>query len=342
MPLSGFRCPDWVPTAGNKNKIEWCLGECPHQCIAPPLLAAMWESEKYNHHTGTYISSSMLAGSVCARQTVWERKYGFYEIPVRRFWAFRGTHAHSIVEKAAPVIGALGWIQELRMAVDFVYPDLPQPIIKNDKFTGKFNKQKPLIITVGGTCDAFNPMGRELWDMKSMKEAKAEYMITGQKPKWFKDAKNAYDPHLEDSWVRQLNIYRLLLARTKVSDYIKKELNIDCEYYPAPEKLGIQAIGMMQVPRTGAPYTIKHQVGRQWVEETFEIPSIPVWPLAETEEFVRKEALKWFKWLVLEEPTPLVDADKTWVCKTCPFNGEIFSEGQCFPTAERNQLEIID
>lgn len=340
MPLAGYRCPVDVPTAGETHPVSFCLTQCPHPCVAPPLLAAMYQAETSNHHTGAYISSSMLAGSECPRQVVFERQHDFWDIPKRRFWPFRGTHAHSIVERAAPVLAPLGWMQELRMAVDFVYEDHALPIFHKGQFTGRYNELKPLVITVGGTTDCYNPLRREMWDMKSMKEPKATAMITGEKPRWMKDAPNEHSKHLEDSWVKQLNIYRLLLSRTRIPDEVKAQLGLTDEYYPAPEFLGIQCISMMEIPRSGGNYTIKHQVGRRWETETFAIDDVPVWPLEQAEAFVRTEALKWYKWLVLGEPTPV--AKKEWVCRSCPFNAELYPEGLCHPTAERATLDLVD
>lgn len=336
MPLAGFRCPPWVATAGQTNDIDFCLTECPNPCVAPPLLAAMWQSEHSNHHVGAYISASMLAGSSCARQTVLERNHPFYEIPLRRFWPFRGTHAHSIVERAADVIAPLGWVQELRMAAEFVYDDYASPIFnrKTGLFTGRYNEHKPLIITVGGTCDCYNPWRKELWDMKSCKDVKAEYMITGKKPAWFKDNSTTFSPHLEDSWVKQVNIYRLLLSKTKVPAKLKEQLQLTGEYFPAPEYLGIQAISMAEIPRSGAPYAYRKAI--------HEVDAVPVWPLEEIETFVRREALQWFKWLVLGEPTPVVPQDKAWLCGSCAFNADRFPEGPCHPTQERDNLNLVE
>jgi len=334
MPLAGYRCPADVPSAGEIHPVAFCLGECPHPCVAPPLLAAIYQAESTNHHTGAYISSSMLAGSECPRQTVYERQYEFYDVPRRRFWPFRGTHAHTIVERAAPLIAPLGWLQELRMAVDFEYPEIPQPVLRKGKFTGKWNDKRCLKITVGGTTDCYNPVLRQMWDMKSMKEQKAVSMITGVTPKWMTDVVHTYSPHLDDSWVKQLNIYRLLLSKTPMPDEIKATFGLEGDYYPAPEQLGIQCISMMDIPRTGAPYTVRER----YEQVTYYIDEVPVWSLDDAETYVRAEALKWYRWLVLEEPTPV--AKKEWVCRSCPFNAELYPDtGICYPTTERERLQ---
>lgn len=331
MPLAGFRCPSFVPTAGEAHTLDHCLTKCPHQCAAPPLLAAIWKESQTNHHVGAYISASMLAGSACPRQTVYERKYTFHEVPLRRFWPFRGTHAHSIIEGAGDVLAPLGWIQEYRMTADFVYEDHAAPIFdKAGNFTGRYNKRKPLVITVGGTCDCYNPIRRELWDMKSMKDEKTTNMITGEKPRYYKnDTDNNYSKNLKDSWVVQLNIYGLLISKTKVPQEIKDKLAFSEDYFPAPTTLGIQGISMAEIPRSGGSY--------EYRKRAYEIDSVPVWPLEQTEAYVRREALKWYKWLVLEEPTPVVDEQNAWLCKSCPFNAERVAGGQCNPAAERAQ-----
>lgn len=332
MSLVGFRCPDWVPTAGTENPIAHCLGKCPHPCAAPPLLAAIYKENTENHHTGIYISASMLAGSSCARQTVFERTVPFYELPTKRFWAFRGTHAHSMVERAVGIIEEYGWVSELRMSVDLTYPELPAPKFSKGIFTGKFDTKRPLVITLGGTCDSYNPQKRELWDMKSMADVKAEMMVRGTKP-------GTFSSNLEDSWVKQLNVYRWLLANTKIPPAVKAQLKLEGELFPAPEVLGIQGISMMNIPRTGADYDMKVAAGRGRVLKRFTIDSVPVWPLEETEAFIREGALQWYRWLALGEPTPVVPEDKSWLCDGCPFNGERIKGAPCMPTTERTQSQ---
>lgn len=327
MPLTGFRCPQGSPTFGQTNTIEHCLGTCPHKCASPGLLAAIYKTDTENHHTGNYISASMLAGSGCARQTVLERSQPFYEFPVKRFWSFRGTHAHSIVERAVGLIDEYGWLSEMRMLVSITYPELPQPIFDASGFTGQFDTSKPLEIEIGGTCDSYNPLTKELWDMKSMADIKAEMMVSGSKP-------GTYSPHLEDSWVRQLNIYRWLIARTKLTPSLKKRFQLKGAFLPAPDFLGIQGISMMNIPRTGAAYAIKQP---RRGTNIFQVADVPVWSLEDTEAFVRVEALKWYQWLVLGQPTPVVAKDKSWLCAGCAFNGERFADGTCFPTGERTE-----
>lgn len=321
MPLKGYRCPASAPTAGNINKVQHCLSKCPHPCVAPPLLAAMFNSERQNYHKGAYISASMLSGTGCARQTVLERTEDYYDFPVKRYWPFRGTHAHEIIEKAGTTIEKYGWLQELRMSVELVFDD----ILESDG--------KPLVITVNGTTDSYNPSKPPypMWDMKSMADYKAMMMVRGSKP-------GTFSPNLQDNWVMQLNVYRWLLAHTKIPAKIKRKLKLKGTYYPAPEFLGIQGIAMMHIPRTGMPYELK--VGKDL--RIFNIDDIPVWPLAETEEFIRHEALKWHDWLVVGTMPPVVTEDKSWLCKGCAFNGERFKEGICFPTKERADMDLIE
>lgn len=329
--LTGFRCPPSAPTAGQTNNIRHCLGACPHRCAAPGLLAAIYKTDTENHHVGTYISASMLSGSGCPRQTVFERFNDFYELPNRRFWSFRGTHAHGMVERAGDMLDEFGWMNEMRMRASLTYPDLPLPIFDaKGEFTGQFDMDKPLVVELGGTCDSYNPVLKELWDMKSMADAKAEMMVTGSKP-------GTYSPHLEDSWVKQLNVYRWLISKSPITKEVRKQLKahgfkLDGEFLPAPEYLGIQGISMMNIPRTGAKYALSR--AKRGVT-MFDVAPVPVWPLEETENFIRDEAIKWYRWLVLRAPTDVVPKDKKWLCDSCAFNGERFPEGPCHPSAER-------
>jgi len=333
MPLKGFRCPQGSPTFGQTNSIEHCLGSCPHQCASPALLASIYRLDTENYHTGTYISASMLSGSGCPRRTVLERTHDFHEFPVKRFYGFRGTIAHSIVEQSIEAIDKYGWMSEMRMLTSFTYPDLPKPIFDAaGVFTEEYDDSQPLVIDVGGTCDSYNPVMEALWDMKTMADRKAEMMVTGAKS-------GEFSPHLEDSWVKQLNIYRLLIARTPMPSSVKKRFKLKGDFLPAPTFLGIQGISMMNIPRTGAAYAMKLPKRGMNI---FEVGQVPVWPLEETEEFVRAEALRWYRWLVLGQPTPVVPKSKKWLCEGCSFNGERLAEGICFPDQERSETLTLE
>lgn len=127
MPLQGFRCPPGSETPGQRNALDFCLGACAAPCVAPPLLAAIYKADVGNYHRDDYISASMLTGSGCERQTFFERYEPFYEEPKRRYWAFRGTHAHSIIEGAQDMVERHGFAQEIRMATTLQYPEHAAP-----------------------------------------------------------------------------------------------------------------------------------------------------------------------------------------------------------------------
>lgn len=326
MPLAGFACPPSVPTAGNRNSIEHCLGKCPHPCVAVPLLLAMYEAERANHHQGAYISASMLCGASCPRQTVFERRHDFYEQPTRRYWPFRGTHAHSIIERGAAKLRGYGWLQELRMEVPLVYPDEPAPLFDDQGiFTGFFDTTKPLTIQLGGTLDAANPALREIDDFKSMADVKADMFAKGSKG-------GTYSKYHEDKHVLQLNIYRWLMAHTKIPADIKAEFKLKGAYYPAPTRLVIQAVAMMSIPRSGGSTEVKVS---KWEKKQVDIPEIPVLPLKDIEVIIREGALKWYRWLVLGETPPVVDKTNDWLCRSCAFNGELIAGERCLPSKER-------
>ena len=142
MPLVGYICPSGVPTAGERHDVSFCVGECPHPCVAPPLLLAMYQAEHTNYHQGDYISASMLSGGGCNRKTYFERFEPFYELAGKRYWPFRGTIAHRIIEDATEA-DEYGWIQEIRCEVELVFPGEPDPIFdKDNNFTGS-NREAP-------------------------------------------------------------------------------------------------------------------------------------------------------------------------------------------------------
>lgn len=342
MGLRGFTCPPGGEEPGRQNEIDYCLGHCKKPCVMPPLLAAIWKADNQNYHQGDYISASMLAGTSCPRQTVLERSHDFYEVPVRRYWPFRGTLAHRMCEDAAGVIDKYGWLQELRLSTTLEY-DHPAPIFEAriletrdgpqtvKVFTGRYEPTEALKVTVNGTVDAYNPYKRLLCDQKSQADKKAEMMVKGQK------AEGSFSRNLQDEHVMQVNTYRWLLARSRIPDTVRDQLAalglppIKGKCFPAPTELVIQGLSMMHLPRSGGEYP--------WTDRgtttLYEIDHVPVLPLHEIEEYIRPRALQWYKWLVLGESTPVVGAARAWLCKSCSFNGERVPNGICFPTQER-------
>ena len=116
MPLRGYRCPPGGEEPGRANLVEHCLSGCKVQCVAPPLLAAMYKADRGNYHNDTsYISASMLSGTDCYRKTLWERSEDFFDLPKKRFWPFRGTIAHALIEESGDYLEKYGWLQEIRL-----------------------------------------------------------------------------------------------------------------------------------------------------------------------------------------------------------------------------------
>lgn len=298
----------------------------------------MWKADTTNYHQGAYISASMLAGQGCPRQTVFERYEDFWDQPRRRFWAFRGSAIHSMCEGSAPVISKYGWMQEVALTVDFEY-DHPAPIFEAkatesgdivQAFTGQYDPKEALRITVRGTFDAYNPFTRTLADMKSMSSRKVLDTIKGNKG-------GTYSPNLDDAHVEQFNFYRLLIARTKITDDVREQFRahglpeLKGRNFPAPTQLVMQAIEMMELPRSGSTYALSERGSTT----LYDIDPVPVLPLHEIEQIMRPRALQWYKWLVLREPTPVVPKEKAWLCRNCQFNAEILPHGICYPSKER-------
>lgn len=334
--LIGYRCPPGGEEPGRNNTIDYCLGQCKRPCVSPPLLAAMFKADTENYHNDpSYLSASMLAGSNCSRQTLWERTEDFYDYPRKRYWPFRGTHAHSICEGAGELIAKYGWLQEIRCEAAFDYPDVAAPIFdENGDFTGDFDKDKILRIKVKGTADAYNPYQRRLADMKSMADTKATMVITGSKG-------GEFSKNLQDDHVWQFNIYRLLIARTKITNEVRETLRafglpeIKGRTFPAPTELIMQGIGMMDIPRSGGTYPIT-KYGKTTL---YDIDPVPVLPMTEIEKYIKEKALFWYRHLVLRIPAPVLPESKSWMCKNCAFNGEIVEGERCYPTAERTALK---
>jgi hypothetical protein len=318
MPLKGYVCPPGGEKPGRANAVEYCLSECVRPCVTPPLLAAMWKSDTENYHSGDYISASMLAGTNCMRQTFLERFHDFHDVPTKRYWPFRGTHAHKIVEEAADILAPYGWLQEIRMSTTLVYPDLPAPrYTETGEFDGTFDFDKPLQVVVRGTCDAYNPFRRDLVDCKSMADTKVEMMIEGSSP-------GTYSRNLQDNWITQLNIYRWLISHTPIPDHVRDALlahglpALPEGNYPAPERLYIQGIAMMSHPVSGSKHA--HKIKGKGVK-VYEIDAVPVWTLEDIEAYVRPLALKWYKALNMRRMPKAVTEDRKWMCKSCAFYG---------------------
>lgn len=335
MPLIGYACPPGSPSHGERHEVGFCLGQCPHPCVSPPLLNAIYQAERSNHHQGAYISASMLTGGSCARQTVYERTQDFYEYPINRWWAFRGTIGHALIEGAGDSVAPYGWIQEMRMSVPLVYPDLPQPVLdESGRWTGDF-LDEPLTITLGGTTDAYNPLIGELHDFKSAADEKVVMMAQGSSS----DA-HTFSPQVKDEWVWQTNIYRWLLAGSLIPDEIRERFALVGEYYPAPTKLVIQTFSMMALVRTGSTVEVRVPVksyGKYAKKEKqlYTIDEVPVLPLAEVEAYIRPRALEWYQYLILGAQPHVVALDKKWMCINCTFNGERIKGERCHPAAER-------
>jgi hypothetical protein len=332
MPIVGYVCPPGGEEPGRQNETTYCLTECKTPCVTPPLLAAMWKADTGNYHQGDYISASMLAGSGCSRQVMFERYHDFYDLPTKRYWPFRGTHAHAIVEGAQDIIAQYGWLQEIRMSTVLKYP-LNAPVFdEHGVFTGDFDSTKDLEITVRGTCDAYNPRTRTLVDMKSMADKKVEMMIKGSTP-------GTYSKNLQDSWISQLNIYRFLIARTPIPAEVHDAYDqyglprLKGKTFPAPTKLFIQGIAMMSHPVSGGRVSHKER-GKVTL---YDLDNVPVWNLSDIEDFIRPRALEWYKALNLKQVPPVVPKDKSWLCRNCAFEGK-----QCFPDQERAAATSAD
>ena len=337
MPLIGYACPPGSVTHGERHEVAYCLGECKNPCVSPPLLNAIYRAERENHHVGAYISASMLTDDGnCARQVVYERTYPFFEYPRNRWWAFRGTLGHSLVEAAGVGMEAYGWEQELRMSVPLTYPELPAPILdpETGEFTGQYDTTRPLNFTLGGTTDALNVLRGELHDFKSMADAKVVMTVQGNKG-------GTFNPQLDDKWVWQLNIYRWLVAHTPIPHDVRARFDLKGEFYPAPTKLVIQGFSMMDLLQTGTSVQVKVPAGKWSKYVMYDVGEIPLIPLDEIEAYIRPRALKWFKYLVLGEHAPVVGEEGKWLCRFCCFNGELVDGERCMPTAERARGERV-
>lgn len=294
----------------------------------------MWNAEHTNHHRGNYISASSLSSTSCARQTWFERNFGFYETPRRRFWPFRGTVCHALIEGSGPEAVKYGWMQEIRMAVVLEFRDMPAPLFDEDgSWTGEFDSIQHLVITLGGTCDAYNYRTLDLHDYKTIGDAKVGPFLKGK-------SGGQWSPNIKDDWVLQTNIYRWMIGRTRVDDvrwwFDLHNLPVPYgEFLQAPERISMQLVSMMEIPLTGTTYVPQRSI------EGYEIGDVPVLDDAEMEAFIRTEVLRWYRWLVLGEKPPVVEQALSWMCKSCQFNGDVIFGERCHPDSER-KAEVVE
>jgi hypothetical protein len=325
--LKGFVCPPQVPTAGERHDVDFCLSDCQHPCVAEPLIAAIYEANVRNPHKGAYLSASMIAGSGCERQTYFQRldPDGYYELVRNVYWPFRGTIAHKVIEERGEESFKLTqFMQEITMRVPMVYPDRPAPVFNDDGiWTGEYDESKPLVIVLGGTCDAYSPWKRKLYDFKTMACAKARMVVE--------------DGKQDAAWEVQMNIYRWLIAHTEITEEYRtlfRSHGLDDfqgqTHFPAPETLRIQGMSMMELPFTGQGYVM------QRTSEIKDIPAINVYPIDTIEQMIRERSIKWFEALVLGIKPAVVGKDRAWMCKNCVFNGEVIPGERCFPKQERD------
>jgi hypothetical protein len=143
--------------------------------------------------------------------------------------------------------------------------------------------------------------------------------------------------------VWQFNIYRLLIARTKVSDDVREKFRalgfpeLKGKNYPAPTELIMQGFSMMHMVRSGSQYAWTDGWGKSRTTTVYDIDAVPVLPLTEIEAFLRPRALECYRYLVLRLPAPVVPASKKWMCAGCAFNAERVAGAPCNPTEERKQ-----
>lgn len=344
MAFAGYVCPPGTPTneyqrPGQRNELAYCGSTCPNPCVSPPLLAAMWKSEQGNHHKGTYLSATSLANvESCARQTWFERQPGLdvYEHARRRFWPFRGTIVHALIEGADDVAAPWGWVQEIRLSVPLVYPELAAPVFDEDgHWTGDVDSLRPLTIQLGGTIDAYNPFRRWLHDFKTLSDDKLPKFLAGE-------LGSDESTHIKASWVWQVNLYAWMLAQTRIQPehrarFAQHGLILDGEFFPKPERLQMQLISMMEPILTATGR--KYQKLRDPVE--YAVDDVPLLPAAKVEAFAKDRALLWFKWLTLGQKPPVVASKQDWMCRSCPFNGELHEGEPCLPRTERRAAKAM-
>lgn len=212
------------------------------------------------------------------------------------------------------------------------------PVEVTERFTGDYDSSKDLVINVRGTADGYNPFIRTLADMKSQADAKADMVIRGTK-------QGEFSKNLEDSHVWQFNIYRWLIAQTKVPPELNDRFEalglprLKAKTFPAPTRLWMQGISMMEIPRSGVTYAYT----KRGQTTLYDIDDVPVLTMQQIEDFVRPRALFWYKHLKLGLPAPVVGEKKAWLCRSCAFNGEVIDGERCHPTAERAaQAEVAD
>lgn len=301
MPLIGFTCPDSRPTAGQHNDFQFCINDCPHQCMPTAVLHTIAQRETENEHVGNMVSPSALSG--CARKLVLERTTDFYEKPDKMYYATRGALVHGFLEcRDLPRLSTEKRVYKTIPGC----PAWPEPW------------------TLSGRIDCYDHKLRKIEDVKT-KADKGLFVI-------FNEGANE-----EYTW--QLNIYRYLLDGGNlgaidgpVIQWPVDELQLHfilMNRVVSTGRLHRETLNQKAAPNYGKRY--KHEVKGTRVEGrtargiptwTFDVqlPPVEMKSLAEVEQYIQQqgpERLRAFSDASYMPAGIMNDKEASWLCDWC-------------------------
>jgi len=100
MGLVGFRCPKGSKTEGTNNRnADACFNQCDRQCLAEPLLHAIWSSNagyKPSFDPTEAVTITRLVG--CHTQHGLSRLVDYFDTPKNLYYSIRGKIFHRLME----------------------------------------------------------------------------------------------------------------------------------------------------------------------------------------------------------------------------------------------------
>jgi hypothetical protein len=259
-----------------------------------------------NPHKGAMVSATSLKPEACIRKLKLTREEDYHEEPRRMYDAVRGSLIHGFLECDLPHI-----IAEKRL----------------------YKRVDDWVIS--GQIDWYDTRKKTLEDYKTMAD-KGTYIL--------------YRVGYKEDHAVQLNIYRWLMHGGHIGSIDGEQVFWDVDrmiiHYimmnrtVSSGRVVTEIFSEFKPPNYGKTYPL--EIGRknagpnlngtpQW-HVTFNLPDIPIWPLEETEAYVKRVGPGVVKALLDKDHMPpgvLHDKEQLWQCDWCPVRrrcGEIEDE----------------
>jgi hypothetical protein len=280
MGQIGFSCERGLVKHSECRK---CMLQPTHPCaFTPDMLESMREENDFEPGREIY-SPSRLMG--CLRQSVLSTGKDYYTDIYNAYAMLRGHMSHRVFEDLPEQPGVVRTIREIHPRLtttistrygDKTFSGKPDAIILHSRVDGTDTRYVAEIVDYKST----NEIGHDLT------EARAEHV-----------------------W--QINMYRLLVARSLVVDGVRVD----------PQYLTIQYLDMRKPRRFTSEGSLQAKgklIRLEKRNETLTLEPIPMYDY----DVVEDEIARLIEAKIEAEttlPPPLIDEDKTWMCIKCPM-----------------------